>query len=167
MEATPRHVAAVRRPRARVLYCRCIPDSFPSLMPFNHRSTTALYPLAAVKSALRKYVDKHDPVNCFEQRYINISSDAVFSAALYGSPNTEGATPAPEFAKREAALSALCKPHAVVVPHRSRRRRAYHEEGCAASDRGDCEDQAGPPRQELHARHGVWAVPTFAGRLCR
>ncbi len=73
-----------------------------------HRSTTALYPLVEVKSALRKYVDKHDLVNRFELQYINISSDAMFSAALYGSPNTKGATPAPEFAKREVALSALC-----------------------------------------------------------
>ncbi|KAN0141791.1 hypothetical protein V8E53_000253 [Lactarius tabidus] len=70
--------------------------------------TTALYPHAEVKSALLAYVEKHDLVNRFEQQYINVSSDAVLSAALYGSPNTKGSTPAPEFAKREAALSALC-----------------------------------------------------------
>jgi len=70
--------------------------------------TSALYPLAEVKSALLAYVEKHDLVNRFEQQYINVSSDAVFSAALYGSPNTKGSTPAPEFAKREAVLSALC-----------------------------------------------------------
>ncbi|KAH9061920.1 hypothetical protein EDB87DRAFT_1821485 [Lactarius vividus] len=54
------------------------------------------------------YVEKHDLVNYFEQHFINISSDALF-AALYGSPNAKGTTPAPEFAKREEALSALCK----------------------------------------------------------
>jgi translation initiation factor 2D len=43
-----------------------------------------------------------------EQQYLNISADAVFSAALYGSPNAKGAVPIPEFAKREEALSALC-----------------------------------------------------------
>jgi translation initiation factor 2D len=67
-----------------------------------------LYPVAEIKSALLAYVEKHDLVNRFEQQYINVSSDAVFSAALYGSPNTKGSTPAPEFAKREAVMSALC-----------------------------------------------------------
>ncbi|KAI9429000.1 hypothetical protein H4582DRAFT_2035102 [Lactarius indigo] len=71
--------------------------------------TRALYSLADVKSALFTYVEKHDLVNRFEQQFINISSDAIFSAALYGSPNTKGTTPAPEFAKRDEALSALCK----------------------------------------------------------
>ncbi|KAH9037455.1 hypothetical protein EDB85DRAFT_606006 [Lactarius pseudohatsudake] len=71
--------------------------------------TTALYPLAEVRSALFTYVEKHDLVNSFEQQFINISSDAVFSAALYGSPNAKGTTPAPEFAKRDEALKALCK----------------------------------------------------------
>ncbi|KAH9177979.1 hypothetical protein EDB89DRAFT_1844148 [Lactarius sanguifluus] len=71
--------------------------------------TTALYPLADVKSALFTYVEKHDLVNSFEQQFINISSDAVFSAALYGSPNAKGTTPAPEFARRDDALKALCK----------------------------------------------------------
>jgi translation initiation factor 2D len=42
-----------------------------------------------------------------EQQYLNVAADAVFSAVLYGSPNSKGATPAPEFAKREEALSAL------------------------------------------------------------
>lgn len=70
--------------------------------------TTALYTHAEVKSTFLAYVEKHDLVNRFEQQYINVSSDAIFSAALYGSPNTKGSTPAPEFAKREAALSALC-----------------------------------------------------------
>lgn len=71
--------------------------------------TAALYPLADVRSALLAYVEKHDLVNRFEQQYINVSTDAVFSAALYGSPNTKGATPAPEFAKRDAVLGALCR----------------------------------------------------------
>jgi hypothetical protein len=66
-----------------------------------------LYPVAEVKSALLTYFEKHDLVNRFEQQYINVSSDVVFSAALYGSPNTKGSTPPPEFAKREAAMSAL------------------------------------------------------------
>jgi translation initiation factor 2D len=94
-------------------------NSFPLLMLHN-RSTTALYPHAEVKSALLAYVEKHDLVNRFEQQYINVSSDAVLSAALYGSPNTKGSTPAPEFAKREAALSALCdhmQPwHRIAIP---------------------------------------------------
>jgi translation initiation factor 2D len=42
-----------------------------------------------------------------EQQYLNVSADAVFTAALYGSPNSKGSTPAPEFAKREEALGAL------------------------------------------------------------
>ena len=42
-----------------------------------------------------------------EQHYLNVNADAVFSAALYGSPNSKGTAPAPEFAKREEALSAL------------------------------------------------------------
>lgn len=42
-----------------------------------------------------------------EQQYLNVTADAVFTAALYGSPNSKGATPAPDFAKREEALSAL------------------------------------------------------------
>ncbi|KAI9454256.1 hypothetical protein BJY52DRAFT_767203 [Lactarius psammicola] len=71
--------------------------------------TEASYSLADVKSALFTYVEKHDLVNRFEQQYINVSSDAVFSAALFGSPNTKGTTPAPEFVKRETALKALCK----------------------------------------------------------
>ncbi|KAH9054133.1 hypothetical protein EDB87DRAFT_1676616 [Lactarius vividus] len=82
--------------------------------------TTTLYPLADVRSALFTYVEKHDLVNRFEQQFINISSDAVISAALYGSPNAKGTTPAPEFAKREEALSALCKHmqpwHRITVP---------------------------------------------------
>jgi translation initiation factor 2D len=77
-------------------------------MLYNYRSTAALYPLEEVKSALLAYVEKHDLVNRFEQLYINVSADALFSAALYGSPNAKGSTPAPEFAKREVALSALC-----------------------------------------------------------
>jgi translation initiation factor 2D len=84
-----------------------VADSFSLLMPYNC-STTALYTHAEVKSTFLAYVEKHDLVNRFEQQYINVSSDAIFSAALYGSPNTKGSTPAPEFAKREAALSALC-----------------------------------------------------------
>lgn len=67
-----------------------------------------MYPLPEVKSAFLAYVEKHELVNRFEQQFINVSSDAVFAAALYGSPNTKGSTTAPEFAKREAALSALC-----------------------------------------------------------
>lgn len=82
-------------------------DAFSLLMPYN-LSTAALYPHAEVKSAFLAYIEKHDLVNRFEQQYINVSSDAVFSAALYGSLNTKGSTPAPEFAKREAALNALC-----------------------------------------------------------
>ena len=54
------------------------------------------------------YIEKHDLINRVEQQYLNVSADVVFSAALYGSPNAKGATPAPEFAKREEALSALC-----------------------------------------------------------
>jgi len=66
-----------------------------------------LYTLAEVKSALLAYVEKHELVNRVEQLYLNVSADAVFSAALYGSPNAKGAIPVPEFAKREEALSAL------------------------------------------------------------
>lgn len=66
-----------------------------------------MYTLAEVKSTLLAYVEKHDLINHVEQQFLNVNSDAVFSAALYGSPNTKGATPAPEFAKREDALSAL------------------------------------------------------------
>ncbi|KAH9007754.1 hypothetical protein EDB84DRAFT_1572568 [Lactarius hengduanensis] len=44
-----------------------------------------------LKSALFMYVEKHDLVNC-EQQFINISSDTVFSAALYGSLNANGTT---------------------------------------------------------------------------
>jgi translation initiation factor 2D len=77
-------------------------------MTHRTRSTGALYTLAEVKSALLAYVDKHELVNHVEQQYLNVSADALFSAALYGSPNAKGATaPAPEFAKREDALSAL------------------------------------------------------------
>ncbi|SRR6266702_123637 len=77
-------------------------------MLYDYRSTAALYPFADVRSTLLTYVEKHDLVNRFEQQFINVSADAVFSAALYGSPNAKGTTPAPEFAKREAVLSALC-----------------------------------------------------------
>ncbi|KAI0298457.1 hypothetical protein B0F90DRAFT_1952301 [Multifurca ochricompacta] len=69
--------------------------------------TSALYTHAEVKSALITYVQKHELVNRVEQQYLNVSADAAFSAGLYGSPNAKGATPAPEFAKREEALSAL------------------------------------------------------------
>lgn len=56
---------------------------------------------------------KHELVNRVEQQYLNVSSDAIFSAALYGPPNAKAgagraAVPVPEFAKREDALSALC-----------------------------------------------------------
>jgi translation initiation factor 2D len=67
-----------------------------------------LYTRAEVKSALLAYVAKHELVNRVEQQYLNVSADAVFSAALYGSPNAKSAVPVPEFAKREDALSALC-----------------------------------------------------------
>ena len=67
-----------------------------------------MYTLAEVKSALLAYIEKHELVNRVEQQYLNVSADAVFSAALYGSPNAKGAVPVPEFAKREEALSALC-----------------------------------------------------------
>jgi translation initiation factor 2D len=67
-----------------------------------------LYSLAEVKSALLAYVEKHELVNRVEQLYLNVNADAVFSAALYGSPNAKGSVPVPEFAKREEALSALC-----------------------------------------------------------
>ncbi|KAI9453599.1 hypothetical protein F5148DRAFT_1277436 [Russula earlei] len=70
--------------------------------------TGALYTLAEVKSALLAYVEKHELVNRVEQQYLNVGADAVFSAALYGPPNTKGAKPVPEFAKREDALGALC-----------------------------------------------------------
>ncbi|KAH9040925.1 hypothetical protein EDB83DRAFT_2524259 [Lactarius deliciosus] len=69
---------------------------------------TASYPLAEVKSVLFTYVEKLDLVNCFKQQFITTNSHAVF-ATLYGSPNAKGTTPAPGFAKREEALSALCK----------------------------------------------------------
>ncbi|KAH9015488.1 hypothetical protein EDB85DRAFT_2076347 [Lactarius pseudohatsudake] len=71
--------------------------------------TAALYPLANVKSALFTYAEKHDLVNRFRQQFINVRSDAVLAAALYGPQNAKGTTPAPEFAKREEALSTLCK----------------------------------------------------------
>jgi len=71
-------------------------------------STGALYTLAEVRSALLAYIEKHDLVNRVEQQYLNVNADAVFSAALYGPPNSKGATPVPEFAKREEALGALC-----------------------------------------------------------
>jgi len=71
-------------------------------------STGALYTLAEVKSALLAYVEKHELVNHVEQQYLNVSADAVFSAALYGSPNAKGSTPVPEFARRDEALGALC-----------------------------------------------------------
>jgi len=67
-----------------------------------------LYTLAEVKSALLSYVEKHDLGNRVEQQYLNVGADAVFSTALYGPPNAKGATPVPEFAKREEALNALC-----------------------------------------------------------
>ena len=54
---------------------------------------------------LLAYVAKHELVNLVEQQYLNVSSDAVFSAALYG---RAGSVSVPEFAKREDALSALC-----------------------------------------------------------
>lgn len=76
------------------------------------RSTGALYTLAEVKSALLAYVEKHALVNRVEQQYLNVSADAVFAAALYGSPNANnkgGAVSVPEFVKREEALSALCR----------------------------------------------------------
>jgi translation initiation factor 2D len=71
------------------------------------RSTGALYTLAEVKSALLAYVDKHELVNHADQQYLNVSADALFSAALYGAPNAKGAAPVPEFARREEALNAL------------------------------------------------------------
>jgi hypothetical protein len=39
-------------------------------------------------------------VNCVEQQYLNVTSDAVFSSALYGSPNAKGgsAVSGPDFA---------------------------------------------------------------------
>jgi len=89
MEATPRYSAAFQRPRTRVSY----------------DSTSALYTLAEVKSVLLAYVAKHELVNLVEQQYLNVSSDAVFSAALCG---RAGSVSVPEFAKREDALSALC-----------------------------------------------------------
>jgi len=67
-----------------------------------------LYTRTEVKSALLAYVAKHELVNRVEQQYLNVTADAVFSAALYGSPNAKGAVSVPEFAKREDALSALC-----------------------------------------------------------
>jgi translation initiation factor 2D len=73
----------------------------------NYRSTGALYTLTEVKSALLAYVKKHNLVNQVEQQYLNVNADTVFSAALYGSPNSKGATPVPEFAKREEASNAL------------------------------------------------------------
>ncbi|KAH9177974.1 hypothetical protein EDB89DRAFT_1295299 [Lactarius sanguifluus] len=54
--------------------------------------TKALYPLADIRSALFTYVGKHDLVNCFEQQFINISSNMIFSAALYVSLNAKGTT---------------------------------------------------------------------------
>jgi translation initiation factor 2D len=82
----------------------------PSTKPKNYDSTSALYTLAEVKSALFAYVAKHELVNRVEQQYLNVSSDAVFSAALYGSPNAKerAGRAVPEFVKREDALSALC-----------------------------------------------------------
>lgn len=71
-------------------------------------STSALYTLAEVKSALLAYVAKHELVNRVEQQYLNVNSDVVFSAALYGSPKNAKEGVPPEFAKREDALSALC-----------------------------------------------------------
>ena len=115
MEATPRYSAAFRRLRTRV-NSPFIPTL--TFLPFanlhQHKnitnSTSALYTLAEVKSALLAYVAKHELVNRVEQQYLNVSSDAVFSAALYGSPNAKGgsAVSVPEFAKRDDALSALC-----------------------------------------------------------
>jgi len=70
--------------------------------------TGVLYTLAEVKSALLAYVEKHELVNRVEQQYLNVSADAIFSAALYGAPNAKGSTPVPEFAKREEALGSLC-----------------------------------------------------------
>jgi translation initiation factor 2D len=114
MEATPRYSSAFRRPRTRV-NLPFIPTL--TFLPFanlhQHKnitnSTSALYTLAEVKSALLAYVAKHELVNRVEQQYLNVSSDAVFSAALYGSPNAKGgAVSVPEFAKRDDALSALC-----------------------------------------------------------
>jgi translation initiation factor 2D len=85
---------------------------FLSLISTITNSRSALYTQAEVKSALLAYVEKHELVNRVEQQYLNVSSDAVFSAALYGSPTkAKGAAAAvtvPEFAKREDALSALC-----------------------------------------------------------
>ena len=52
--------------------------------------------LAEVKSALLAYIDKHELVNCVEQQYLNVAADAIFSAALYGSPNAKGAGPVPQ-----------------------------------------------------------------------
>ncbi|KAH9061916.1 hypothetical protein EDB87DRAFT_1576247 [Lactarius vividus] len=94
-------------------------------------ATTTLYPLADARSTFFTYVEKHDLVNRFEQQFINISSDVVISAALYGSPNAKGTTPASEFAKREEALSALCKHmqpwHRITVPGDE-----YRQKGCTA-----------------------------------
>ena len=47
-------------------------------------------------------------MNRVEQQYLNVNADVVFSTVLYGSPNSKGAIPVPEFAKREEALDALC-----------------------------------------------------------
>ena len=114
MEATSRYSAAFQRPWTRVNSPFLPTLNLPSLISTKTKnitnSTSALYTLAEVKSALIAYVEKHDLVNRVEQQYINVSSDAVFSAVLYGSPNAKGAAKVsvPEFAKREEALSALC-----------------------------------------------------------
>jgi hypothetical protein len=46
--------------------------------------TGALYTLAEVKSALLAYVERETRAR--QQQYLNVSANAVFSAALYGSP---------------------------------------------------------------------------------
>ena len=69
-----------------------------------------LYTLAGVESALLAYIEKHDLVYRVGQQYLNLNTDDVFSAALYGSPNSKGGILVPEFAKREEALGALRGP---------------------------------------------------------
>ena len=70
-------------------------------------STGTLSTLAGFKSALLAYTEKHDLIHRVEQQYPNVNADAVFSAALYGSPNSKGAVLVPEFAQREESLGSL------------------------------------------------------------
>ncbi|KAI0270474.1 hypothetical protein BC834DRAFT_1039235 [Gloeopeniophorella convolvens] len=70
--------------------------------------TSALYTLAEVRAAMLAYIEKHDLVNHAEQQYLNVRADTMLTAALYGTQGAKGAVPAPEFARRDEALAALC-----------------------------------------------------------